>query len=277
MLPTIRLGDADVTRLIIGGNPFSGNSHVSEDMSAEMENFFTTQEVKRTLFRCMECGINAMQLRADRHIMRIMREFRMEGGELHWVAQTAPELLSYEGMVRQAMAYNPVAIYHHGTMTDQLYKAGEYDEIRRRLEVLKKTGRAVGLGTHMPEVIAYAEEHGFGADFYMACVYNISREDRVSSAITGKANNGEIFDEEDVVKMYRMIRQVQKPCLAFKILGATRRCDTQEDVQAAFDQAFANIKPTDAVVVGMYPKTLDQVGLNARYTAAAIQRAAQAS
>lgn len=32
MLPTIKIGDNDITRLIVGHNPFSGNSHVSEKL-----------------------------------------------------------------------------------------------------------------------------------------------------------------------------------------------------------------------------------------------------
>ena len=123
----------------------------------------------------------------------------------------------------------------------------------------------------MPEVLRYAEDHNWGADFYMASVYNLSLEsNRVSSAITGKPNEGERFEEEDIPVMYEMIRSVDKPCLAFKILGAGRRCATQETVRSAFMEAFANIKATDAVVVGVYPKTEDQVALNCRYTEEAI-------
>jgi len=65
------------------------------------------------------------------------------------------------------------------------------------------------------------------------------------------------------------------PCFAFKILGAGRHCDSQEAVQAAFNFAFANIKPTDAVVVGMFPKYLDQITLNVQYTLTAIELAHQ--
>ena len=271
MLPTIKLGDANVSRLIIGGNPFSGNSHVDEQLSADMEDFFTTSEIKRTLFRCVECGVNTMQLRGDKHIMRIIREFRLEGGEMNWIAQTAPEMGFFAGHVKQMAALNPVAIYHHGTVTDALFKEKKYDELTDRLKLIRDTGKPVGLGTHMPEVMRYAEEHNWDIDFYMSCIFNLSYQERVSSAITGKANSGEWFDEADVPVMYDMIRAVGKPCLAFKILGATRRCATQDDVRAAFFEAFKNIKPTDAVVVGMYPKTLDQVGLNSRYTREAIE------
>jgi len=235
-------------------------------MDAEMEDFFTCEKIKQTLFRCMECGINTTQLRGDRHILRVLREFRAEGGNLHWIAQTTPESISFEGNIRQMAAFGAVAIYHHGSVTDKLFKEGEYDEIARRLMEIRKTGLPVGLGTHMPQVIEYAEEHHWETDFYMACVYNLSRIERESSAITGKANEGEPFFEEDIPVMYKTIRSVSKPCIAFKILGATRRCQTQETVKAAFTEAFRNIKSGDVVNVGVYPKDIDQVALNAEYT-----------
>ena len=270
MLPTVKLGNTDITRLIIGGNPFSGNSHWSNELDWEMRDFYTTDKIKEILFHCIECGMNTMLLRSDMHIMRIIHEFRQQGGNMNWIAMTGGEFLSYDGHINQITQYKPCAIYHHGSVTDAMFKKGEYDELKRRIHVIKNKGIPAGLGTHMPEVIEYAEEHDWGADFYMACVYNLSRQDRVSSAITGKANNGEVFEESDIPIMYSTIRNTAKPCLAFKILGAARRCDTQEMVQAAFDEAFANIKSTDAVVVGVYPKDIDHVKLDCEYTLNAI-------
>lgn len=264
-IPTVKLGGADVTRLIVGGNPFSGNSHVSSSMDAEMEDYFTTQAIKDTLRACVSHGINTAQMRADKHIMRILREFRQEGGRMHWIAQTAPEAASFEGNVRQIMQYEPIAIYHHGSVTDDLYKRGEIAEIKRRLAILRGTGLPAGLCSHMPEVILRSEDEGWGADWYMCCMYNLSRADRVSSAITGVSNFGEPFFDEDIPVMYDAIRKVQKPCMAFKILGATRRCGTPEEVRNAFAEAYANIKPSDGVIVGMFPKNTDQVSENCAY------------
>lgn len=262
LIKTMKLGDAELTRLIVGGNPFSGNSHVSANMDAEMENFFTTKAIKDTLAACVANGINTAQLRADKHIMRILREFRLEGGRIHWIAQTASEVRSFEGNINQIMQYDPVAIYHHGTVTDELYKNGEIAEIKRRLEIMRKTGKPAGLCSHMPDVLLRAEEEKWGADWYMCCVYNLSREDRVSSAVTGMANFGEPFFDEDIPVMYQTIRQLPKPCMAFKILGATRRCGKREDIEAAFQEAYDNIKPSDGVIVGMFPKHSDQVREN---------------
>jgi len=97
----------------------------------------------------------------------------------------------------------------------------------------------------------------------MCCVYNISKVDRVSSEITGVANTGERYEAEDPPLMYEFIRSTEKPCLAFKILAASRRCGTPESVREAFAEAFANIKPSDAVVVGMFQRDSDQIAENA--------------
>lgn len=271
VLPAIRLGKSEISRLIIGGNPFSGNSHVSRKMDEEMQDFFTVSRIKETLFCCERNGINTMQLRADKHILRVLREYRQEGGTMNWIAQTTPELGSFEAGISQIAAGEPVAVYHHGTDTDALFKAKNFQELERRLKMLREIGCPVGLGTHMREMISWADRVDLDIDFYMASVYNLSRIDRVSSAITGESNQEEPFYPEDIPLMYREIQRTSKPCLVFKILGATRRCTCQEQVAAAFREAFANIKATDAVVVGMYPKDLDQVALDAMYIADAIK------
>ena len=56
MLPTIKLGSLEVTRLIIGGNPFSGNSHVNESLSEAMRDYFTTARIKETLSAARSTG-----------------------------------------------------------------------------------------------------------------------------------------------------------------------------------------------------------------------------
>ncbi len=264
MLKTVKLGDYEITRLIIGGNPFKGNSHLSNELNEEMIDYFTAENIKKTLFRCEELGINTMQVRADSHMMRLIREYRNEGGKLHWIAQTASEIHPYETNVSTTASWGAIAIYHHGTMTDSLFKAGEYDEIKRRLEVIRRTGKLTGLCSHSPRVIEYAEEHKWDVDFYMLSLYNLSKIDRVSSDMSGKPNIGEPFDEEDRELAYKTIKAINKPFLVFKVLGAGRRCQSSETVEAALTETFRNIKETDMVVVGMFPKYKDQVYENVK-------------
>ena len=82
--------------------------------------------------------------------MRLIYEYRKKGGSMNWIAMTGSEFLSFDGHISQLMQYRPQAIYHHGSVTDDLFKRGEYDEIRRRLEVIRKKTVPVGLGTHRP-------------------------------------------------------------------------------------------------------------------------------
>jgi hypothetical protein len=65
--------------------------------------------------------------------------------------------------------------------------------------------------------------------------------------------------------MTAVMRQIRQPCLGFKILGAGRKCQSQDSVREAFRWAFEQIKPSDGVVVGMYPRFFDEVSANARY------------
>ena len=88
-LPTIQFGDYEVTRLIVGGNPFCGNSHSSQALSQEMREYYTAEQVVQILRRCQAAGINTVQARGDYHrILYWIELFRREGGQLHWIAQT---------------------------------------------------------------------------------------------------------------------------------------------------------------------------------------------
>ena len=73
---------------------------------------------------------------------------------------------------------------------------------------------------------------------------------------------GEVFEEADREAMVQMIRQVPKPCIAFKVLGASRHCGSSESLEQALRFAFEHIKPTDVVLLGMWQKYKDQVAEN---------------
>ncbi len=269
VLPKVRLGRSDflVTRLISGGNPLCGNSHFSDEMNRQMREYFTPEQVLAYLHCLQRAGINTLQARGDYHrILYWLELFRREGGQLQWLAQTASEMSDIFSNIRVLAAAGAIGVYHHGTQTDRFWLEGRIDEVRDYLKCIRDTGVQVGLGTHTPEVIEYAEERGWDIDFYMACFYNLNREPRESALVSRSTASTEEFCAEDPARMCHIIRQTEKTCLAFKILGASRLCSTQESVMAAFRFAFANIKPKDAVVVGMFPMHIDQIMLNVQYT-----------
>ncbi|NOY96295.1 MAG: hypothetical protein GXO81_07945 [Chlorobi bacterium] len=270
VLPKVKFANTEeyVTRLISGGNPLCGNSHFSHKMNEEMRKYFTEEQVVSYLHQLEESGINTLQARGDYHrIIYWLDLFRREGGKLHWIAQTASEMSDIFQNIRIIAAAGAIGIYHHGTQTDKFWQEGCIDKVCDYLKCIRDCGLQVGLGTHIPEVIEYAEEKGWDIDFYMACVYNISREPRESALVSGTQVDisTERFLEGDPPRMYKVIRTTDKMCLAFKILAANRLCKTQKEVSGAFHTAFENIKPKDAVVVGMYPRHSDQITSNVEY------------
>jgi len=272
-LPTIALGPYRVTRLLVGHNPLCGLSHFSPEKDAEMREYFTAERVVAFLHQVERSGINTLLARGDYHRILYWRElFRREGGRLHWIAQTASEMHDVFENIRVLAAAGAIGIYHHGTRTDSLWHAGEVDRVRDYLTYIRDQGVLVGLATHIPEVIEYAEERGWDLDFYMACFYNLSRASRESGLVTGQGTSeeGERYEDADPPRMCRAIRATAKPCLAFKILAAGRKCADQASVRDAFRYAFANIKPQDAVVVGMFPKYENQVALNVEHVLAVL-------
>ena len=51
----------------------------------------------------------------------------------------------------------------------------------------------------------------------------------------------------------------------YMILASGRLCEKQEIVEATFKECLATVKPTDAVVVGMYDRHIDLYVINAEY------------
>jgi len=264
LLPTIDLCGHKVSRLICGGNPLSGVSHLSAEMDREMTEYYTMPNILALLDECWKHGINTLQSRGDRHQMRMLLEHRLGGGRMQWIVQTASEFRNIHANIAQIATCEPIAIYHHGTHTDNSWHTGEIDKVRDFVKDIKDRGLAAGIGTHIPEVIEYCEENDWETDFYMGCFYNLARGYKSAPAVEQNAYAKDKFQPEDPPRMTQTLRAVQKPCLGFKFLAASRNCGTPEDLRAAFEFALGNIKPTDALVAGMFPKHKNQVAENAR-------------
>jgi len=221
-------------------------------MDKDMLHYFTADNTKKLLKQCESNGVNTWQSRGDKHIRRLLLEYRDEGGNIQWIAQTASEFGSFAGNIRSIAAMKPIGIYHHGSRTDKYWNNGEIDKIQDDLKAIRDSGVRVGVASHIPEVLEYIEEKNWDVDFYMACVYNIKRN-----------NDGQdAFLAEDRDAMCKFIQSTPKQCIAFKILAASRNAKTPEELRKAFEFAFQHIKPIDIVDVGMFPKYSDQVKEN---------------
>ena len=132
------------------------------------------------------------------------------------------------------------------------------------LKRIRDRGVLVGLSAHNPAVIELAEEKGWDVDYYMCCLYYLTRPRKEFQKLLGDALPlGEIYLPSDPPRMFAVIKAVKKPCLVYKILAAGRRVASAAEVRQCFATALENIKPSDALIVGMYQQFGDQVGANA--------------
>lgn len=120
-----------------------------------------------------------------------------------------------------------------------------------------------GLATHIPEVIDWCEDDALPADFYMACPYNLSRPHEEALELAGGPVQGEFFYEPDRARMLARVAKTKKQCIVFKVYGAGRRCGRSEDRLAALREVFRWAKPSDCVVIGMFPRRWNQLADNA--------------
>ena len=263
-LPTVPFGPHRLSRLVVGANPVNGGSHLSRFVNHQMRRYFSPERIQQFLADCQAVGITAWQ--SGPQNLADYAAHRSSGGGLDYISLVRDNP-GGQDEVQAAVDAGAIAVAHHGEVTDSLFKECRLDGIRPLLARARDAGLLVGISTHMPDVVDYVESAGWDVDFYMTCVYERHRSREALREMLGYVPIPvrEVYLEEDPPRMYRMIRQTERPCLAFKILAAGRLCERQDAVEAAFEQALRSIKPTDAVIVGMYPEYEDQIGLNAEY------------
>ena len=266
-LPTIRLGDHHVTRLIAGSNPISGYSYMGPIMDQHMTEYFTPERIVEFLWSCERAGINTHQFGSPDQMAGIFRTLRERGSKMKFICLHSGETQSaaIEQVVRDTQ---PIAIAHHGGVTDRLFRQGKSREVHDFVKRVQDAGVLAGVSAHNPDCIKRIADEGWRVDFFMTCFHYLTRtrEELAKMPPVVTLQIGYSFFASDPIAMTQVARQVTQPCLGFKILAAGRKCNDKQSVQEAFKFAFEHLKPTDGVIVGMYPRYQDQIRENAQYT-----------
>jgi len=264
LLPTIKLGPHSVTRLIIGGNPIYGHSHFNKLLSRHQTEWHTPERVVELLKHCEARGINTWQNSYAERTLSDLDRFRDAGGKMNWLLLGKPDWDQRPELIAEAAKRKPIGIAPHGALAERLHRQEKLGVLTDLLKRIRDTGVLVGLSAHNPALIELAEEKGWDVDYYMCCLYYLTRpRAELQKLFNGDVPLGEIYLPADPPRMFKVIQATRKPCLAYKLLAAGRQVDNPAQVRQCFETAFKNIKPTDAVIVGMYQALGDQVAENA--------------
>jgi hypothetical protein len=119
-LPTVRFGNYEISRLLVGCNQFYGFSHFDGVLDQAMREWNTPERVCQTLLSCEQNGINAYQY-AHVESMRTpedLERYRAAGGKMQLVAVH----LGKSPLEEVVSRIKPMALYHHGEAVDILFR-----------------------------------------------------------------------------------------------------------------------------------------------------------
>jgi len=258
-LPTIALGKHRISRLVAGWNPIGGYSYLGPHTDRHMKEYFTTERTIQFLLDCERAGITAHQFSPAGNTAEILRTVRQRGSKMEFFCLDAGR----NGIKAMVESARPIAMVHHGGVTDKLFGDGKSGEVHDYVKAAHDQGVLAGVSAHNPECIKRIADEGWEVDFFMTCFHFLTRKHGPALPTLEIAYP---FYADDPRIMTDVVRQVKQPCLGFKILAAGRKCTSQSSVKEAFRFAFQHMKPTDGVIVGMYPRFFDEIQANAQYT-----------
>lgn len=239
MLPTVHFCGLTMTRLLIGANPFGGFSHQNPERDLEMKTWNTPERILETWDRAWQAGINTFVTNNETpHVIETTRRYLAEGGAMQWIGQLSHR--SYPSMMHaldDAKEIGASAAYFHGGYVDGFFKEQDGKTLEEWVSHARSIGLPVGVAGHAPEVHDWVNSLDL-VDFHVVCIFNCG------SLHAGK---GHRFQLCDLPKAYECIARIDKPCIAYKIMGAGRI-----DPLMAFEYCFDHIKPGDVCNVGMH-------------------------
>ena len=269
-MPVGKIGNVTVSRLIIGGNQFSGWSH-SRDLKYLKELFkayATEARIMDTLRLAEENGVNTIITASSDYLSKYWKE---RGGQIQWIAQVHPKTDDVTSDIKRAIDGGAIGDYVQGGVGDSFVKGGRADLLGKAVEFIKSNRVLAGIGGHSLQVPMAVEKAGIQPDFYMKTLHNDNywsatpRAERVEFNVDSNGpadhdNMWSIAPEKDI----EFMRTVARPWIAFKVLaaGAIHPRD-------GFRYAFTN--GADFVCVGMFDFQVRENAVIAKDAVAAAQ------
>jgi hypothetical protein len=250
-LPTGRIGDVTMSRLICGGNLISGYAH-SRDLiyvSRLLKAYFTEAKIMETWASCEDHGVNTMIFGpSDQRALAIYRNYRQRGGRMQCLGQLTPDRNNLSAAVNQATDAGMVGALLVGNYGDQWTREGAVDRIGEFVQLVKAQGLIAGVAGHELRTIVTVEQAGIEPDFYMKTLHSENYWSKRQPHQTAEIIDNYAVDNYwclDPVATIRYMQELERPWLAYKVLAAGAI-----PPRAGFQYAFEN--GADFCVVGMF-------------------------
>jgi len=267
-IPTGRIGKVKVSRLILGGNQFSGWSH-SRDLAylrGLFKAYSTEPKIMETLELAEENGVNAIITSSSAYLKKYWSE---RGGRMQWIAQVHPKSDDLTSNIKQAVDNGATGAYVQGGVGDSFVKNERVDLLGKAVEFIRDNGLIAGIGGHSLQVPMAVEKAGIRPDFYMKTLHH----DKYWSAtpkdkrVDFNVDSGSAYDHDNIwsitpEKTIEFMKKVDRAWIAFKVLAAGA-IHPREGFKYAFENG------ADFVCVGMFDFQIRENAIIARDTVSA--------
>ena len=256
-LPKGRLGDLEISRLLLGCNLIGGWSH-SRDLryvSSLFKAYNTEKKVYETIEMAEKAGINMMNIVPNQ--LPLLNKYKnISGGKMQSFSQVYPELDDMTTDINKAIDLGTQTLYIQGGWCDSFVQNGHVDFIGETIEYIKSQGYMAGVGAHSILVPIACEEAGVNPDYYVKTLHHDKywsahpREHREEFTVDRKRyldhdkfhdNMFDLFPEKTI----EFMASIDKPFIGFKVLAGG--AIAPED---GFRYAFEN--GADFICVGMF-------------------------
>jgi len=151
---------------------------------------------------------------------------------MHWLCLGKPDWDQHPEHIADAATHQPIGIAPHGALAERLHRQGRHAVLTDLLKRIRDQGVLVGLSAHDPRLIERAEEEGWDVDYYMGCLYDLTRpKEELRKMLGDDLPLGEIYLPSDPPRMFKVIQSLKKPCLVYKVLAAGRRVGSPSEVR----------------------------------------------
>ncbi|MHC4633453.1 MAG: hypothetical protein ACYS9C_19580, partial [Planctomycetota bacterium] len=169
-MPCGKLGDATISRLLLGGNLIAGWLHARDlkYVNQLFKAYATEEKIMETLRLAEEHGINTVFESRASYIQKYNREY---DGKMQFIARItvgrSQTPAALEKHIQRQVDSGAVALFVWGASADRLVQAGAVDQLARAVELAKYHDLPVGVGSHSLLVPMACEKHGIPCDFYV--------------------------------------------------------------------------------------------------------------
>jgi len=233
-MPRGKVGDLEISRLLLGGNLLTHFTH-SRDLRyvyALAKNYNTPEKILETLAVAEEHGINTLVVHYVPETIAVLKKHRERGGKMQWITCTCHALVAgglkkFAEEVERLVDAGTDALYISGVEADNVcgftndiagvdsakrVKEPNLDLLAQALDVAKAHGLPTGLGAHRLGPIQDCEKAGMDIDFYLKTFHHHNYP-------TANLHHDSSFCPEPE-EVAAFMQTVKKPFFAFKVMAA---------------------------------------------------------